>query len=178
MIYFSRYIEFKNDVFPVAYIAMTDKKTETYESVFKFINSNVFAMQPATIMTDHEAGLRKALKSTFPGVKMYTCWYHYKAAVRRRAVRLRLFKLIKENEKARSIYRKILNLPLLPSEDIPKTYELIKKEAKKQKLDSQFKLFFKYFDGFWIKLVSFPVFFVNSTTFHLIDRLRCSTNIT
>ena len=65
-------------MFPLAYVAMSDKKTETYESLFKFINANVFEMKPSAFMTDHEAGLMKALKNCFPGVKMHTCWYHYK----------------------------------------------------------------------------------------------------
>lgn len=151
------YIEFKNDVFPIAYIAMKDKKTETYESVFRFLNSKVFELEPMAFMTDHEAGLIKALKNCFPGTPTYRCWYHFKAAVRRNAVRLGLQKLIKGNEIAKSTYKKMLNLPLLPPEDIPKAFEAIKKGAKKQKLGKQFTEFFKYFENYWMKVVSFLV---------------------
>lgn len=149
------YIQFKNDVFPVAYILMCDKKTVSYEAIFQYINNNIYDMQPASFMTDFERGMGKALKQTFPQAKLNTCWYHYSAAIRKRFLSHHLSKLIADNSAARSIYKKMLSLPLLPAEYIVKGYELIKEEAKKNKLQKHFKKIFHYFEGFWLTLVSF-----------------------
>lgn len=148
------YIEYKNDVFPIAYIAMSDKKTETYEAVFIYIQNYVFEMEPSAFMTDFEGGLRKALRKCFICAKLHTCWYHYTAAVRKRFRRLQMTKLIKNNADARTIYKKLLSLPLLPPDDIVKGYELIKEEAKKKLLKKQFEKIFLYFQRFWLKIVS------------------------
>ena len=84
------------------------------------------------------------------------------AAIRRRIVHLNLFKLTEEDENASLIYKKILNLPLLPPDQIAAAYWGVKKEAKTHNLDKQFKHFFKYFDGFWLKLVGFQAFISSS----------------
>lgn len=52
-----------------------DKKTKiSYENLLKYINENIFKMEPNTFITDYEEAMRKAIKSTFCNVKLIGCW--------------------------------------------------------------------------------------------------------
>lgn len=97
---------------------MSDKKTSTYETVFKYIDVNVFELKAARFMADYEGGMRKAIKICFPNAILNGCWYHFSAAVRRRFLSLNLYRLIADSMPAQQLYRKILSLPLLPPEGI------------------------------------------------------------
>lgn len=107
---------------------MTKKTTESYIAVFKYIEDNLFKLKPANFMTDFEAGLRKAILICYPTIPLHGCWYHYCSAVRRKALHLGLFSLLRDDLSARAIYKKLLNLPLLPSDHIVPGFEIIKKE--------------------------------------------------
>lgn len=132
---------------------MKDKQTKSYEHVFKYIEENVFKLQPAQFMADFESGLRKAILTYFPDVPLYGCWYHYSAAIRRRLMTLHMYRVITDDPAGLVIYRMLLSLPLLPRERIFDGFEFVKRQARKDGLFSTFKTFFKYFEGFWLKFV-------------------------
>lgn len=146
---------------------MTDKKCPTYEAVFKYIDDNVFKMKPNRFMTDFEAGMRKALRKCFPSCILNGCWFHFRAAVRRKFRSLNLYNLIADDIDARTIYRKILNLPLLPTEHLLHGYEIIKQDAKRMGVLVQLKPIFEYFEYFWLELVEY--FLLVTDYFHLLD---------
>lgn len=132
---------------------MTNKTAKAYENVFKFIEEKVFKLQPAQFMSDFENGLRKAISNCFPDTPLYGCWYHYCAAVRRRLMTLNMYRVITDDHAGSVIYRMLLSLPLLPQERILDGFEFIKLKARGAGLFKTFKVFFKYFNEFWVKLV-------------------------
>lgn len=134
---------------------MTNKTAKAYENLFKYIEENVFKLQPAQFMADFEKGLRKAITICFPDTPLYGCWYHYCAAIRRRLMTLSMYRVISDDSAGAMIYRMFLSLPLLPRERILDGFEFIKLKARKAGLFNTFKAFFKYFDNFWRKLVCF-----------------------
>lgn len=142
-------------LFPLFFVLMSDKKTKTYEKVFKYIEDNVWKFQPAQFMTDFESGLRKAISSYFPNAPLYGCWYHYSVSIRRRLMTLNMYRVITDDPAGLMIYRMFLSLPLLPQERILDGFNFIKNEARKNGLFKEFREFFKYFDNFWIHLVCF-----------------------
>lgn len=144
-------------LFPLFFVLMTDKKTKTYQKVFKYIEDNVFKLQPAQFMADFETGLRKAITSYFPDAPLYGCWYHYSASIRRRLMTLNMHRVITDDPAGLMIYRMMLSLPLLPRERILDGFDFVKNESRKNGLFKAFKEFFKYFNEFWIHLVCFLV---------------------
>lgn len=133
---------------------MTGKSQDLYERVFMYIEQ-IFKLQPTRFMTDFESGMRAAIKKCYPEAKLHGCWYHFCAALRRRLCSLQLLRVIANSEQARRIYRKMLSLPLLPEEHIESGYLLIKEEARQNKLHRLFKVFFDYFERFWLNLVRY-----------------------
>lgn len=140
-------------IFPIFYVLMTSKSTKAYQSVFQYIENNVFHLEPSQFLTDFEAGLRKALKLCFPSAIILGCWFHYCSAIRRKVLSLGLYKLIADNRNALSIYKKMMCLPLLPPESILEGYETILNEAEMNRLFKTFKKVFEYFEAFWLREV-------------------------
>lgn len=140
-------------VIPIFYAVMSNKSTSAYEAIFNYIEIEVFEMKPMAFMTDFEAGMRKAIKKCYPDAKLYGCWYHFCAAVRRKMTSNRLRKLIDGNRVAMGIYCKLLRLPLLPPDHIEEGYKLIVKEARAKRLCSDFSKLFTYFENYWLAMV-------------------------
>lgn len=132
---------------------MSNKSAEAYQAVFDFIENKVFEMKPSEFMTDFEGGMRKAINQCYPNAILRGCWFHFKAAVRRRFMSLHMYRLITDDLKARKIYRMLMNLPLLPPESIENGYQIIKEEARSNKLTKVFQQIFTYFERYWLKVV-------------------------
>lgn len=153
-------------IFPVFFVLMTNKRTELYLDVFKYIDDNVFQLQPAQFMADFEAGLRKAIQTHYPEASLYGCWYHYCASIRRRLMSLSMYRLITDDRTGAQIYRMMLSLPLLPKERILDGFGVVKRVAKENRLHKEFKKFFDYFEDFWMKLVSLNYIVLRSKIAH------------
>lgn len=123
---------------------MSGKSEKLYTEVFKFIERRkLFTINPkASFMLDCESGLRKSITLCYPNATINGCWYHFIAAVRRKFQVLRMMQLLTNNLNARTIYRKILNIPLLPASQIVSGYNLIKEEAQEKCLSKEFKKIF------------------------------------
>lgn len=134
---------------------MSGKKADLYKKVFDFVEKKLFPLNPAQFMTDFEAGLRKAINEIYPDAILNGCWYHFCAAVRRKLMSLDMYELISSVPAAKSVYRMILSLPLLPKESISNGYRIIKQEAIDKNLHKEFKKIFEYFEQYWLHQVSF-----------------------
>lgn len=157
---------------------MTNKSTDAYTTVFNYIENHVFKLKPSRFMTDFEEGMRKAIKICYPNATLNGCWYHFKAAVRKRCIKEGV--RIKEGN-ARTIYRMLLNLPLLPPDSIVMGFSIIMETARSLRVSKPFKKIFNYFQGYWMKVVSVirplthPAItfylnkFISVTSFFLID---------
>lgn len=135
------------------YVLMSGKSAKNYRAVFDYIEENLFKLEPDQFLTDFEAGMRKAIRLCYPSAILLGCWFHYCSAVRRKVIKLRLYRLIAENQNARAIYRKLLSWPLLPQNNMEEGYEVILAKANRNRLMKTFKKLFKYFEEFWLKQV-------------------------
>lgn len=132
---------------------MTHKSQECYENVFKFIEQNVMTMACLSYTTDYEISMRKALQKIHPEVKRFACYFHYCQAVKKHAYKEKqLLGLMRSDTNARSLYYRLLCLPLLPAEHIKEMFLSLREEAFKIN-KSVFRPFFKYFNKQWVEKV-------------------------
>lgn len=144
-----------SQVFPVFYCMAKRKTTESYVALLKFIENNIFNLEPMEFTTDFEAALQKAIKIVYPGVRLNSCWFHYIRAIQRRCTKLGMRKLLRNNFNARTVQKQMSSLPLLPYDCIEEGFNIIKEFAKKMKLATRFQKFFKYYQNYWLKKVLF-----------------------
>lgn len=134
---------------------MTRKTQACYTHVFEYIEKNICSLSGKSFMTDFELAMRNALKKIHPEMQFRTCWFHLCQAAQKNAKKDRDFiKLIKKNEEARSMYKKILALPLLPANQIKNAFIALKADAL-LKFGKPFRTFLAYFEQQWLEKVCF-----------------------
>lgn len=131
---------------------MNHRTKEAYSHVFRFIEKNVFKLEPAEFITDFEAGMRSAINERWPSARLRGCWYHYSAALRKKMLKLGLHKLFKDSKDARCIKKMMLSLPLLPGDKFTEGYDYVQNQAQKWGLSKNFIEFFEYFK-YWENMV-------------------------
>lgn len=129
---------------------MSNKNCENYSAVFKYIEKNVFNLEPESFMTDFEAGMRAAVRKCYPNVALHGCWFHFCSAIRKKSLQLGYHDLITTNSQAKFIQKAMMSIPLLPANDIENGYLYIKEKADENKLSSEFQKMFDYFDSYWL----------------------------
>lgn len=137
---------------------MTSKSQESYTALFKYIEDNVFHMQPDEIITDFEDGLRAAIKKQWPNTILRGCWYHYCVCICKKFISLGLGPLLKNNIFARQIKNMVLCLPLLPAALFNQGLNHVKNKAANRGLSAKLLPFFNYFN-YWVKQVRDSSFF-------------------
>lgn len=150
---------------------MSNKSAEAYEKVFNYIENNVnkkFKLKPTSFMADWEGGIRSAINHLYSDASLHGCWTHFRAAVRRNCSRY-LLQTIADNPTAGTIYRMLLNLPLLPRDKIVEGFKIIGRIANHNHLNADFKKIFTYFQNYWLKLVIEFSTILNYRTFKLIS---------
>lgn len=129
---------------------MSRRTAECYESVFEYIERNVFELAPAEFITDFESGMRSAINKFYPEATLRGCWFHYSGAIRKKCQKL---KIRTKTKQAKLIKWQLMSLPLLPSAQIQTGYSSIKQIAKKKRLFKLFAPLFKYFESYWLAQV-------------------------
>lgn len=133
---------------------MSNKKAATYTAVFKYFDS-IYSLQPTSIITDFENGMRKALKLCYPSIRLNGCWFQFCYALRRKALKLKLHKSIYQDEGGNLIFYQIKCIPLLPESLVETGFKIVKKNARKIGIYKRFSQLFKYFETYWLKVVSY-----------------------
>lgn len=129
---------------------MTRKTASCYTAAFQYIETHVFNLEPAEIMTDFEAGMRNSIKTVYPKTRLRGCWFHFCYALRKKSLQLGLRPLINSNRHAKLVFKELMSLPLLPAANIVQGYLHIKRIAQSYKLLKEFRGFFTYFESFWL----------------------------
>lgn len=130
---------------------MTRRTAECYEAVFRYIENNIFQLEPSVFMTDFEGGLRNAINSFYPRARLRGCWFHYCSALNKKATALGLKKFFKNNSSARLIKHELMCLPLLPADSITTGFKIVERHAQREKVYERLDVFFQYFEKYWIK---------------------------
>lgn len=131
---------------------MTKKSEAAYQTVFEYVNMHLFDMRCGSFMSDFESAIRNALRTVVPGVPTYGCWFHFSQALQKRAAKQELVPFFRKNDEARSIYKRLRFLALLPEDQIVFGFNLLKQQAtdlQNIKLDE----FIKYINSQWIMKV-------------------------
>lgn len=110
-------------------------------------------------MCDFEASLRKALGVMYPKAIINGCWFHFRKCILKRIRLYGISKLWNQNalktnpelsSQAKTIYRMVGVLPLLPAKDFSSGYLYIRKKVAEFKLCTLFAKFFAYFERTWV----------------------------
>lgn len=132
---------------------MTRKTAEAYGAVFKYIEDNLFKLEPAEFMTDFEDGMRLAIRTHWPDVLIRGCIFHFKRAINRKCISLGLTTLMRDNDEAKKIRAMLGNLALLPASQILEGYASVRSFATQNGLDRRLAGLFAYFESYWLKQV-------------------------
>lgn len=134
---------------------MSRKTEEAYTHAFEYIDKNVFSLRGASFMVDFELAMRNGIAKIWIDILINTCWFHFCQACQRRVSKdFALAKLIKTNDEARLLYKKLLALPLLPAELILDAFYKIKVQALSS-FPVAFRRILGYYDRQWIQRVMF-----------------------
>lgn len=132
---------------------MTRKLEESYAHLFAYIDENIFQLQPASFMTDFERGMRNALKTVWPAVEQFTCWFHFCQAIKKHSSQIPEFMGILRSEASTlKIYYEVMCLPLLPPPEMREAFEELKLEAV-AKHGQLYSTFMRYVESHWMKKV-------------------------
>lgn len=143
--------------FPIVYSLMSKRSTAAYSSVLKFIHENLIPIEGQSIIIDFEKSMRLALIKLNTGIMILGCWFHHCQCLRRKLASMpELHKLVRSNDKMKSIFRQFQCLALLPHDLIEPTFIELSKEALK--LSPLFAPFIDYYYNEWIKIVK-PIHF-------------------
>lgn len=144
---------------------MSNRTKDCYSALFKYIEDNIFKLEPDEIITDFEAGMRGAINENFPNALLRGCWYHYCACLRKKFFSLGLGNLIKSCPDAKFIKKIFMSLPLLPPERFNEGLTYIKHLTDIFGLTRDFRPFFQYYQ-YWIdqvRLLYPPSFYYNGS---------------
>lgn len=151
-------MHFIKQAIPFIYVLMSRKSERCYVHLFQTLQQ-MFPLNGHSVMTDFELAMRNAIRTVYPHIKLYTCWFHFCQAAKRKASQLmNLVHHMKSNANIRNAYYKLLALPLLPASEIIACFQMIKSQVADEKV---FKPFLRYFERQWIKkVISFIFFFI------------------
>lgn len=133
---------------------MTRRTIEAYVAALKYVHLNLIALNGSGIIIDFESAMRASLKIVVPDLKIYGCWFHHVQALRRMMASMKdLFELLRTNREAKTIFRKIQCLALLPSNTILRAYVWCLREALEVQQFLEFAPFLEYYKTQWIERV-------------------------
>ncbi|KAF0685345.1 MULE domain-containing protein, partial [Aphis craccivora] len=145
---------------PIVYCLMEGKTRNLYNSVFNFLRLNLLAsVNPSIIITDFETALRDTLSFFFPNARTVGCWFHHNQAVWKNMKRRGYLDLTNSNPNAMKALRMLLALPLLPSADIQRAFDVVRIFAINHNVPMVD--FFEYYQNFWLRRVGVDALSVN-----------------
>lgn len=134
---------------PIFYILLDSKDQWTYSNVLHWVKVQCgFKIKPRTVTCDFEKGLINAINEQFNKTKIIGCLFHYKQALRRKLISLRIN--TNQIHEAMEIGKLDLLTIIPPNEII--TYEILYIRPLINERDNESKLnfFWKYFIRTWM----------------------------
>ncbi|XP_060561171.1 uncharacterized protein LOC132720942 [Ruditapes philippinarum] len=125
---------------------MSGKKRRDYKKVFQAVLRLMPSTNVEKFVLDFEAGLWQGLRDVFHEPQIQGCAFHFGQALWRKAQDLGLQSAYSNNDKVYKLMRKTFALPLLPHEDIEKTFD----KLQSQNTDETLGQYFEYIKSTWI----------------------------
>lgn len=103
---------------------MNRRTKEAYNTVFNFIDEKLFNLSGIKhFFMDYEAAIRNTLRTRYPLAQLCGCQFHLAQAMKKKVDKINGLKpFIKEIEKAKRIYYKLMYLAYLPAHLIVPTF--------------------------------------------------------
>jgi len=144
------YSELHSVEIPAAYILTSCKSECLYRLAFSTLTliceTLNIKIQPTTIMSDFEKGLRKALLQVFPQCKLLGCFFHYSKALWQKASKLGL-RTLSHLEGAKILIGFMKILVHLPFEKRNELFQILTNHYNN---DPKFKSFLGYYKKNWL----------------------------
>ena len=119
------FIVVNHHVFPAIHCLLTGKSQELYESLLVKIQSLIPHFHPDVSMSDWEMAARNAFKSTFHGIRLKGCWFHYTQRIWKHVQKANLKHSYNNNVEIQNFVRYIMALPFLPPDTILQIFNQI-----------------------------------------------------
>jgi hypothetical protein len=143
---------FERHSIPLIFCLMTTKTEAAYLALFEKLTDLLPQFNPATAMGDFEPASRNAIQEVFPEIEMRSCFFHFSQAVFRKIITLGLTTAFKDNHGFNRWAKAVMSLPLLPSENMFPTWNVLEQQFIDLEVVDQLKLtqFKEYFRNQWI----------------------------
>ncbi|CAF0865369.1 unnamed protein product [Brachionus calyciflorus] len=136
---------------PCAYILTNKKDEKTYKEVFGIIKDfsiqKNLTLNPKIIMADFEKASTQAIKYHFPNIIIKGCWFHFRQAIFRNAVKLGLKTSYNQYE-----YKEFINLlgalSFIPPNKVLDGFNIVKEFMP---TDPKCTELLNYFENQWLK---------------------------
>ena len=140
---------------PVAFVMMSGRSAQDYDSVFKALHDLVPDAKVKRIVMDFEKATWASLyglmsRNEFPEVTLRGCFFHFCQAVFRRIQNLGMKNQYVRDLGTKDICRRMMSLPLLPHECIPAAFQQLKQRCDDSGLENLQK-FAEYMRKNWIE---------------------------
>lgn len=148
---------------------MPHKSEIAYDAVLKYVNEEIMSLECRAYMTDYELALRNAFAKVAPNAVASACDFHFVQANKRYIQRLReLVEFVQskgDDAKAgNELLNHLLNLPLLPADQIADMFVQIKHKALALNRNA-FKRFINYYQNQWIVKVGYFLYKITTYAF-------------
>ena len=151
---FTIFISIGTHTLPAIHCLMTHKDEDLYTAVILKILDIIPQLQPTKIMSVCEKGSQNAFRHAYPGARIYGCWFHYTQNIWRKTRKCGLTSCYRMNPELALFVKKIMVIPLLPSELIQSTYSVLQPLAL-QPIDKwKLNAFLGYFERYWSRQVT------------------------
>ena len=110
---------------PAIHCLLTSKSEDIYTATLLKIKQLAPQLSPSSAMGDWEPAARNAIKTAYPSISLYGCWFHHNQAIWKKITKLGLVKEYHANDSFKNFLKSIMNLPLLPSEHIEHTFDYL-----------------------------------------------------
>ncbi|XP_065200447.1 uncharacterized protein LOC135847809 [Planococcus citri] len=136
-------------MYMVAWAVMRRRNTICYVEVFRALQRVVQNMLPRIVITDFELALQRAVRIVWPLAQLLGCYFHYVQALRRnRAAHGLTTAIVQANPVLRRIYEMATALPLLPADDIPLGFSILR-EYVRESQSPEAQSFYQYLRAYW-----------------------------
>lgn len=144
-------------VFPIVYALMSHKSQVAYDAVLEYIDEKIITLECQVYMTDYELALRNAFAKVAPNAAASAYHFHFIQANKRYVQRLReLIDFLESKEDGskfgNDLFNQLLNLPLLPADQIKEMFNQIKHKALALNRKA-FQRYLNYYQNQWMNKV-------------------------
>ncbi|GMF63467.1 unnamed protein product [Phytophthora fragariaefolia] len=160
---------------PAMYVLLDSKQQDVYWNALNYVIIQTGRLpEPATVTYDFERGLMNAITDQFPLVKIVGCLFHWKQALRRKMIELR----IPQDQIAAVLTPGVLDiLTIIPVDQIAdKGVRFVRSKITETGSKTKWDTFWRYFRNTWMQSYGADLWNVESMTAAGVDLQNRTSN--